>query len=98
MRHFKNRYHTELLPSKRIHSFDIVTTRKRSAGSFYLIFTMMIINFIIGFIATTYFWELTSDLNWLFIEVLPILCFCSGTVPQKENVESVKIFSFTVIS
>ena len=32
----------------------------------------------------------------MFIEVLRILCFCSGIVPQKENAEFVKIFSFIV--
>ena len=30
------------------------------------------------------------------MEVLRILCFFSGIVPQKENAESVKIFSFIV--
>ena len=39
-----------------------------------------------------------GSLNRLLIEVLPILCFCAGIVPQKENAESVKIFSVIVKS
>ena len=54
----------------------------------------MIIDFIIRFTTSTKFWELTLALNSLFIGLLPILCFCSGIVTQKENAESVKIISF----
>ena len=50
----KNRYHTELsFFKKTMHYFDTATTPNMSPGSFYLIF---IDDFVIGFIATTYFW------------------------------------------
>ena len=48
-------------------------------------------------IATTYFWELTSDLKGLFLEAVLVLGRCSGIVPQQKNAESVKIFNFKVI-
>ena len=31
-------------------------------------------------------------LNWLFVQVLPILFVCSGVISQNENVEFVKTF------
>ena len=95
MRYLKNRYHIAFF-KKTVHSFDIITTQKKSPNCVYLIFIdyYRIYNM---FIAITYFWELTSDLKWLFLEALLVLCRCSGIIPQQKNAESVKIFNFKVI-